>query len=511
MLEQLGSHAMEDGSPVQGHRGHNAYSQLQEQSYHDRPRSFHTVQTALTSPPPLSLQCDGILANSASPFTPSPASPVGASRQRDYLFTSRPESGSPTKQRSPLRQSLTFTEPPELSPGPDPTSVEMSYTGDKKKPANSPRDRGLPWRSPSMSESQDQPAGSPDTTPTRPAKFPGGSRTPNSKPSSPAGSSRFAFFASSMAAFKGRSTSNPVMVPQDDELISMDIESALYPGGAEANSNTFSPAAYKNLQMTAKGLLERFQSAYQQKTIDYQELKAEHAVQDDEKEEAETRMHHLRIQLEGMAQKAAEQESAMQALMDELAIEKRLRREERQARENCTSVSGESTPSEDLGVEEDQKHRQWRRSVCTAKSDMSFETDEESIEGASVFSRSRSPTIVTTVTELSHVDQALPPPTRSPASPALRVVRQPPTPQATQMNTFQKLFKGISGDANFTTSVASCRNCAGQDASVAWDTVTLLKDENKGLKERVGELESAVEGALDIVQGFGIKGLATQG
>jgi hypothetical protein len=66
------------------------------------------------------------------------------------------------------------------------------------------------------------------------------------------------------------------------------------------------------------------------------------------------------------------------------------------------------------------------------------------------------------------------------------------------MNAFQKILKGISGEE------AGCRNCKGQDASVAWDTVGLLRDENRHLKTRVGELEVAVEGALDLVNGLGL-------
>jgi len=44
-----------------------------------------------------------------------------------------------------------------------------------------------------------------------------------------------------------------------------------------------------------------------------------------------------------------------------------------------------------------------------------------------------------------------------------------------------------------------CRNCEGKEASMAWDTVGLLRAENKGLKNQVGRLESAVEGALDML------------
>jgi hypothetical protein len=37
--------------------------------------------------------------------------------------------------------------------------------------------------------------------------------------------------------------------------------------------------------------------------------------------------------------------------------------------------------------------------------------------------------------------------------------------------------------------------------------VSLLKDENKGLKERVSELETAVEGAIDVVNGVAARAL----
>ena len=41
---------------------------------------------------------------------------------------------------------------------------------------------------------------------------------------------------------------------------------------------------------------------------------------------------------------------------------------------------------------------------------------------------------------------------------------------------------------------------------MAWDTVGLLRAENRGLKERVGELEGCVEGALDLCSGLGLGG-----
>lgn len=71
------------------------------------------------------------------------------------------------------------------------------------------------------------------------------------------------------------------------------------------------------------------------------------------------------------------------------------------------------------------------------------------------------------------------------------------------MTAFRKLMKGISGEADIRT-VTECSNCQGQDASMAWDTASLMRDENRGLKDRVTELESALEGALDVVNGLGL-------
>ena len=290
--------------------------------------------------------------------------------------------------------------------------------------------------------------------------------------------------------------------------MNLDIDSALFPQGA-ADGQAFSPAAYKNLQQTATGLLQRYQTAYQQRTIAYFEVKAERGADADEKEEAHTRMHHLKMQLEDMARKAAEQEAAMQSLMEELNREKKLRIEDaQQARAKASaSLSEGSSVSEDLSAEEDQQRRRWRRSVGVARSEVSFDTDEESVEGASVFSRSRSPTIATTITDISASEAPVPqiktPVLGPPRTP--KMASSSATTSQPQMNTFQKLFKGISGDTSGHAKLAtSCQNCEGQDASIAWDTVNLLKDENRGLKDRVGELETAVEGALDAVNGIGL-------
>jgi len=80
-------------------------------------------------------------------------------------------------------------------------------------------------------------------------------------------------------------------------------------------------------------------------------------------------------------------------------------------------------------------------------------------------------------------------------------------------STFQRIMKGMgsSNDGSPTKEEmggmgleSGCSNCMGRDSNVAWDTVGLLKAENKGLKERVFCVEEVVEEALDLctAQGF---------
>ncbi|PTB67832.1 hypothetical protein BBK36DRAFT_1167135 [Trichoderma citrinoviride] len=327
-----------------------------------------------------------------------------------------------------------------------------------------------------------------------------------SSPSSPSSvrSSALSFIASRMPAMKALAPA-PVAVPKsDDELLNLNIEAALFPKGAPPEGQAFSPAAFMNLQQTATGLLKKFQTAYHRQAQTIQELMAEKEAQDDEKAEADTRTRHLKMQLEGMAQKLADTEGVMQALMEELNKEKRLRMEERANARDKFLTPSEGSISEDLCVEEDQQQRKrgWRRSGETSKTDFSFETDEDSVEAASIFSRPRSPTN-TALSVISDVESPAPPgpPSRTSTfggTGPSRVIRSSQPPQLT---TFQKLFKGISGDPN--KDINGCRNCQGQDASIAWDTVGLLKAENKTLKERVSELEVAVEEVLDVVNGVG--------
>ncbi|KZL87173.1 hypothetical protein CI238_07953 [Colletotrichum incanum] len=321
-----------------------------------------------------------------------------------------------------------------------------------------------------------------------------GSTETTPKGTSPS-TSRFAFFSSPFA----KNAQTTVDSKQDEELLSLNIQEALFPPSSPTHRDAFSPAAFKNLEATAVGLLTKFQSAYQRQNAVLQELRIEKDAQIDENDEADTRIQHLKVQLENMASKVAEQEHSMQQLMEELNAEKKARHEERMMRERNRPISEGSSISEDLGVEEDMVRRKWRKSA-------GFDTDEESVEDASVFSRSRSPTTAApsvfegSIAEMSPTPQ---PPRASTLGPprASRPAVQKTSPQ--QPSVFQKLMRGVTGDAaKEEGGSSSCANCRGQDERAAWDTVSLLRDENRGLKHRVAELETCVDSALDAVNGL---------
>ncbi|KAK4165382.1 hypothetical protein QBC43DRAFT_208818 [Cladorrhinum sp. PSN259] len=343
----------------------------------------------------------------------------------------------------------------------------------------------------------------PDVTPTRFTTA--NPETPKNNSNNNTMTSRFMSVISSRFNTPSAQSAAPAPAAIDDEIVNLNIESALFPSGSLDDRDTFSPAAFKNFQMNAVGLLTKIQAAYKERVVALHDLEAERSAQKDELEEAETRAKHLKFQLEGMAAKAAEQERAMKQLMDELSAE----RKARQQLALMTPTVAPSVVSEDLGLDDIDRRRK-RKSGDSRSFDDSEEDEIESAESESVFSisRCRSPTVTTHATDGSVPES----PPQVVGTPTARVIGSASvTPKqriinggsgTPQMSAFQKIFKGISGGNAEETN--GCSNCKGKDASVAWDTVGLLRDENRHLKTRVGELEGAVEGALDLVRGIGL-------
>ena len=299
--------------------------------------------------------------------------------------------------------------------------------------------------------------------------------------SKPTMASRFSFLASKVSSLKP--TPQPLDV--NDDLMNMDISTALLRTSSAA---PFSPAAFKDLQQQAEGLLLRLQAAYKERTSSLRDMAAEKETLAEETQSAETRACHLKTQLDNMSARLDEQDGAMMNLVDELAQEKLARREEEEGRKRSIRVVAKTVPSTTAHP---------RISLENTISDPDFESeDESSVE--SVFSTRNgtySPTMSMSSISTPGSPEAYHAPELQPAPPMPRAARlRLPTSQPI------KGRPALHRDGIVEEPIQlTCANCNGVRVSEAWTVVGVLKEENANLKERVGELEGALDGCLDVV------------
>lgn len=320
--------------------------------------------------------------------------------------------------------------------------------------------------------------------------------------------SRFSFFSSKFSTVK------PPSLPAvaNDELLNLDVGMALFPDG---EADPFSPSSFQNLLMNAESLLLRLQTAYKLRTLSLHEMTSEKSAQQDELEEVEMRARHLKMQLDDMALKVAEQDNSLKVLAAELAEERQQRKMEKEARERSIVLvqkpRAESSSAE-ADLDTPAKRQEKRKSNGTIASDSGFESEDDS-SADSVFSRALGATTSNT-TPSSASGTTSPEHRQSGQFPAVLPTLPPgrirPAFGPQRPSTFQKILKGISAANTNEVPIDAanpqlgCANCQGGNAAEAWSVVGVLRDENKGLKQRVGSLEGAVENCLDLVSGLRI-------
>ena len=356
--------------------------------------------------------------------------------------TDSPPSSAPPSTRTST-SSRPISSPPTTAPNSSwwKRNIGMAFTGD--------------------SAASHSPAASPTTTTPPAAEVPAVARLRNSLPAAPPKNSPLSSFTS---MFTRRTTQqNPAV---DDELSTMNLAAALPVPPADPT-----PEDYHALHAQTLALLSRFQDAYKTQTTTLDNVQSELSASREEHAQVSARARHLRSQLDETLARAAGHEAAMAAALEELSAEKRARLE----LEGAVPSAEGSVVTEDLAAEEDQRR----------------EGDET--DGESIFSRSRSPTLAESESALSpplRPRSTLSKPSSAAVSPAAVARRPQPAPQPQKLNAFQKMFRGMAGE-----DVVRCANCRGGEAGIAWDTVTCLKEENRGLKERVGVLEGCGGGA----------------
>ncbi|KAL2375227.1 hypothetical protein BDBG_03734 [Blastomyces gilchristii SLH14081] len=353
-------------------------------------------------------------------------------------------------------------------------------------------------------------------------------------------SARFSFFGPRPQSQD--STRGQLPEPADDEFLNLDVSSVLFPSGS---TDLPAPEALKSLQYNAERVIGQLQAAYKLRTFALHEALAEKSSLGEELEETQSRLLNIKNQLNGMAEKVDEQDKAMKAMAEELKLErqKRQENEEEEARKRSIVLVREPEPAHY------QDHSHHRRCSCAAKdgsrdgpetmstkrhskrsscgtfySDSGFESGDESTT-ESIFSRkyenlgspstlatrasgASSPDIGFSITPLPSLseDQLAPP--RPQPQPQQSTVQSKPAAPATKPSAYDRVLRGISSanlGASFMSSspfsTSRCSNCHGATASDAWGVVSVLKEENRGLKNRIGELEAAVDECITLVGG----------
>lgn len=289
--------------------------------------------------------------------------------------------------------------------------------------------------------------------------------------------------------------------PAEDELLNLDITASLFPAGWDGLNEK---DALEVLKSIADDLIRRLQAAYKQRTFALHEALAEKNEKQEEFEETRTRIGHLRTQLDEMAEKVLQQERAMKAMAEELEQTRLARQQSEESLHKCDGAAA-FTSTDKVGAQMSETGRDLppplrdslkRSSGGTFASDSGFESGDESLAESVWSQRECLDSPVYTGAALSpNVLQAASFP---PAS--WKTSRKDPSPAR---SAYDKVLRGLASTSltgSLMGSSSRCTICHGVPASEAWSVLSVLKEENNGLKCRLGELESTIEECLSIMR-----------
>lgn len=363
----------------------------------------------------------------------------------------------------------------ESESGSEPGSEYYSEDEDEEEAAEQEEGRGTMLgnifnRGPSLTRAANE---SPRRTPESP--------TPT-KPQQPNASSKFAWLLSTQRnAALPPPIASPTYHSTEDELLNINIAQALFPHGP---ADPLAPSSFNDLLANAEALLSRYQSSYRQLSTALVDARSEQSAQDDELDEADTRARHLKMQLETMAARANEQDEQMRKLMQDLAFERQARQDEEAARKRSLALIRGPAQCEHVACQDTPRRRN-RISNSELSVDSGFESEAET-DAASVFSRN---CLSPTGTDISSI---------------IELEGRDVTPKSRQSQSLQRRStydKVRDGTVNLEKGGWGCANCEGGAQSGVWGRLAKEREENRTLKLRVEQLEDAVEGAMNIVDG----------
>lgn len=300
-----------------------------------------------------------------------------------------------------------------------------------------------------------------------------------------------------------------------DPLLTLSIPHALFP---HDTIDPLAPSSFHDLLSTAEALLSRYQTSYRTLSTALADARAEQSALADELDEADTRVRCLKTQLADSAARAIEQDAQMARLTAELRREREGRREDEERRKRsvalvrgpaCRSCAHSPLAREPVVVcaeEERETPRAAKRvSAGSCVSDSGFESEGES-EAGSVFSRGQG-AVSPVGTALSSVGSVADPEERERERERERTPITAPRPRPMQRrSTYDKVRAGLAHEVEGRGW--GCANCEGGAQSAVWGRLAKEREQNGALKRRVQELEGAVEGCLDLVNGpWGLGGL----
>lgn len=266
--------------------------------------------------------------------------------------------------------------------------------------------------------------------------------------------------------------------PTKDDVLDLSISSALCSSDIQELGSK-APQALKNIQTAAEMVLHKAQEGYRARTNEVHDLHQEISKQSDRHEEATMRSEHLKFQLEGMAQRVAEYDAQMESLRVELQTEREAWEMQRQA--------WKASLADDNVLSTPRNYRDWSDTSSTAGSVMD---DDVSVVGSTYTAKPNvSPMRSASVKSSLYLELK-----GSSETTAIK-------PKMT-LNTPSSLHQRYE---RLDTMPASCTNCQYQRKAVDVENVRSLRSENSILRERIASLEAAVDGALELVAGLGLR------
>lgn len=319
---------------------------------------------------------------------------------------------------------------------------------------------------------------------------------------SPLLTSPFSFLSNKLLTPKRLSSS----IDPSDELVNLDIRKALVPADSAGPP---SPETFQNLLHDAEELLYRLQTALKERSKSLHEAIAEKETQAEELKGSDTRVQHLKTQLDKVVAKQAEQDLAVINLVNDLAREKELRREDQDARKRSLLPFKIPRPNVISDKPQDVHGGSRRESEASVVSDSGFESDDDRTGNGSFLQTQKATSSKTPLSSQSSTNRLKADhDSKSMLEGRTTLPMQVATKDLPQILSAHYDADGSQRCSHFPVlataigkpSPLGCTYHGVQNTEVC-NIISVLEEENQGLKDRVEELEETLKACLSVIGG----------